>query len=291
MLRYDIANHLHVDPVRDIAVLQKFLDTLKSDMDWDKDDPKQGGYLAMGLTRYHCNLQDTLVKTLDSDVYQEQVVEQTASSGVNINSVQLSLGSGSNDSPTQIEVKVENELYHTLTNTWKKTFETQEKATSRALLELKTCRAFITKHVENAADEAVTTMGRALRKSAHAVCGVFLCGLCSETNIAPNQPVQQPITKKQKHVSHYVVCGCIFNTVGAKHLNDLKASAKQVEGVQTKALLMLAGISVLGKDSDESKCQSMLNEAVICDEEIGNYCHAAALVLSRGRAFLDSQIS
>ena len=82
----------------------------------------------------------------------------------------------------------------------------------------------------------------------------------------------------------------ILNPVGTKHANDLKSSMKQVEGRQTKALLFLAGLTVHVKGASDEKCQAMIKEAVALDEEIGNYCHAAALILSRGKAIVDSQI-
>ena len=144
-----------MDPIRDKEQLELFLKTLTSDDQWDKTDAKQAGYAAMGLTRYKVNFQDTMVKTTDVDEFKEDIIEQTASSGSNINQGQPLQIMGI----SELEVKIENEAYVVLQNKHKKNIELQEKALTRAMGELKQMRALLTKHSETC--EHMLAMSRA----------------------------------------------------------------------------------------------------------------------------------
>lgn len=159
-LRYDIAKELNLDPVRDAKELDKFLSTVDEDGDWSKDDPKERGYLAMGLKRYKVNWSDTLVRTQDIDVMQESIVNQTNSSA---SSSMQSLGMGA------AVIKIEYEAWQNLQNNIKKAMDFQERGLNKAIGECKKLVASLAALVQSSPDLKVTC---------HCLRVVQTCGFC-----------------------------------------------------------------------------------------------------------------
>ena len=97
----DIANDLHLDRKypEDKATLQAFLETLVSDLDWSEDDPKEAGYKAAKLRRYHVNLKNTYTKE-DKAILNEAITSQTQST--QLQSGPLALGG-----PLEVNIKIE----------------------------------------------------------------------------------------------------------------------------------------------------------------------------------------
>lgn len=149
-----------MDPVRDAKELDKFLSTVDEDGDWSKDDPKERGYLAMGLKRYKVNWSDTLVRTQDIDVMQESIVNQTNSSA---SSSMQSLGMGA------AVIKIEYEAWQNLQNNIKKAMDFQERGLNKAIGECKKLVASLAALVQSSPDLKVTC---------HCLRVVQTCGFC-----------------------------------------------------------------------------------------------------------------